>query len=340
LRIIAELRDMISKIPLESFSVKKVFRDISDAWDDDFWNYMTPEKLEFLKMKVSPLLRFVPGLNVPESFFTSKMDRCGLFLLENKDIKVIRESINEDVSLLPLTLPQISLHKVLINDILTGNFWADISLKKLDETKLILALLMKYKREKPSLIFELGLEDVIDSRKWIIIRKESQKIYVEEYRKKVEEKILKLADDNAAIKKFKEGKSPTLKELEALEKILNRELLGEDISLDEENMLKAFGVKVGSLVDFLKHILKLETLPSYKDIIGKSFDAFIIENNYNADQIRFLRAVQSVFLERKKIEVADLYEHPFTNFGANAVEKLFTEIEISEIIELTKKLVA
>jgi hypothetical protein len=31
-------------------------------------------------------------------------------------------------------------------------------------------------------------------------------------------------------------------------------------------------------------------------------------------------------------------EEPFTNFGANAVEKLFGESEITELIELAKKL--
>ena len=103
-------------------------------------------------------------------------------------------------------------------------------------------------------------------------------------------------------------------------------------------MLKAFGIRVGSFVDFLKHILKLESLPSYKDITAKAFDAFILEHNYSADQSRFLRAVQSVFLDRRKLELADLYDEPFTNFGTNAVEKLFTVREIEDIIQLTKKL--
>ena len=34
-----------------------------------------------------------------------------------------------------------------------------------------------------------------------------------------------------------------------------------------------------------------------------------------------------------------LYEEPFTNFGVNAVEKLFGENEITELIELTNILI-
>ena len=64
------------------------------------------------------------------------------------------------------------------------------------------------------------------------------------------------------------------------------------------------------------------------------------EHNYNADQSRFLRTVQTVFMQKRKLEEADLYEAPFTNFGSNAVEKYFTQEEIEELMELTKKLAA
>jgi hypothetical protein len=64
-----------------------------------------------------------------------------------------------------------------------------------------------------------------------------------------------------------------------------------------------------------------------------------------------------MFLQRKKLELADLYcaggasppafvvragasggEEPFTNFGANAVEKLFAQGEITDLMMMVKKL--
>ena len=105
-------------------------------------------------------------------------------------------------------------------------------------------------------------------------------------------------------------------------------------------MLKAFGVRVGALTDFLKYVLKLEHLPDFKDVVRKAFDAFILEHRYDADQTRFLRTVQTVFVQKRRLEVADLYEAPFTNFGLNAVEKLFSDDEVEEIMELTKRLIA
>lgn len=351
-RIIKDCREYIARIPLDSFTVKKLLKEVREAWQDDFWKYITRQKLEFLRLKVAPLLRFVPDVNLAEAFFTSKMERCGLQLLKKELQTIIPliekgaqptgiiESITQDVSLLPLNISQVGAHQNTIEIILNGKFWSDVSLGKVDDAKTALAPLMKFKRENPSMIIELDLQDLIDSRKWIIFHKEGMKMMVGEYKKKVEEKIEQLANKNPAIQKLKKGEAVTLDDLISLESTLESELGTDDITLNEDSMLKAFGVRVGSLVDFLKHVLKLEALPSYEQIVRKAFDAFIIEHNYNSNQTRFLRTVQTVFLQKRKLDEADLYEAPFSNFGTNAVEKLFTQNEIVELMELTRKLVA
>jgi type I restriction enzyme R subunit len=81
-------------------------------------------------------------------------------------------------------------------------------------------------------------------------------------------------------------------------------------------------------------------------VIARQFETCVTEHNYNADQIRFLRAVQSVFLQKRDLETADtstgsvqrLYELPLDMFGADAVERWFTEKEIKEVVEFTNHL--
>jgi hypothetical protein len=73
-------------------------------------------------------------------------------------------------------------------------------------------------------------------------------------------------------------------------------------------------------------------------VVKRAFETFIREHGYNADQTRFLRTVQSVFMQRRKLALDDLYEAPFTNFGMGAVEKLFKAEEVEEIIEMTNNI--
>ncbi len=339
-RVINDIRADIAKLPLDSFTVKQHLKAIRETFENDWWLLVTVSKIELLRMKLAPLLRFAGTGNLAEAFFVSKMERLGLSILQEKDISTAAKNIQEEVDLLPRNLPQVAPHVGLINDMIGSNWWQEPTVAKLDHARKALAPLMKYKREQAPLVIELGLDDVIESRKWVIVNKGGQKLMVDEYRKKVEERIQQLSAAHPTIQKLLHKEAVTIDDLIELERTLETELLNDELTLTEDNMLKAFGVRVGALTDFLKYILKLEHLPDFADVVRKAFDAFMLEHKYNADQTRFLRTVQTVFVQKRRLEVGDLYEAPFTNFGLNAVEKLFSEDELEEILDLTKRLIA
>lgn len=126
----------------------------------------------------------------------------------------------------------------------------------------------------------------------------------------------------------------------ALERTLRRELFGGNIQLTESNIRKAFNLKVTSLLAFLRELLEFEVLPDYQDIEERNFEQFIAQHWYNSGQIRFLRALQSLFLQKRRLEVADLYKEPLDRFGEDAVERWFTEDEVNELIDFTERFAA
>ncbi len=104
------------------------------------------------------------------------------------------------------------------------------------------------------------------------------------------------------------------------------------------NVTEASLLTADSFLGLVRQVLDLQYLPDYKDLVARQFEDYVIKHNYNADQIRFLRAVQSVFLQKRHLETADLYEPPLDMFGADAVERWFTEKEVEEIMEVTMNL--
>ena len=74
--------------------------------------------------------------------------------------------------------------------------------------------------------------------------------------------------------------------------------------------------------------------------VQRAFERHIQAHNYNAEQIRFLRSVQEVFLAKHMLDEADLYDPPLTNFGRNAVERFITPQEIGDLLQLTQSLAA
>jgi type I site-specific restriction endonuclease len=65
---------------------------------------------------------------------------------------------------------------------------------------------------------------------------------------------------------------------------------------------------------------------------------YFFQHNYNADQIRSLRAVHGAFLQKRHLETADLYEPPLDMFGADAVKRWFTENEVKDVISFVEQL--
>jgi type I restriction enzyme R subunit len=213
------------------------------------------------------------------------------------------------------------------------------SFDELNEIRDGLAREMKNKsgREDPLVIDYL--RDFIAVRGYILLTKRGEQMYVEEYRRLVEKRILDLVASHPTVQAIQRGETVTDEQLLELERALHKELGEGDLEVSSENIRKAYGgLKVDSFLAFARQVLELDALPDYYDVVQRQFEGYITQHHYNADQIRFLRAVQSVFLEKRKLESADLYEPPLTNFGADAVEKWFTEKEVNEMVEFANRL--
>ncbi len=336
-RVIGDLREMIGQIPVDSFSVRRVYRQIEQAWQDAFWAYLTRDKLDFLRNRVGPLLRYAPGEDIQGATFTSKVERLKLQILTGHDTMVTVQSIAEDVSCLPEFVYndpgrapsyQLCLSPGLQNA-------SQVDLNRVIDT---LADQMKFRMARPSSFLVLDLPDFVAMRGFILLHGGSQPVYVEDYRQQVEERILNQVIEHPTVQALSRGVMVSDEQLLDLERSLRQELGTGDLELNEGNILKAYAIRVGSLIEFLRYILDLPGVPDYQEIVRRQFDAFVQSQNFTADQIRFLRAVQEIFLQKRRLELPDLYEPPLSAFGQDAVERLFDSAEVNNILTLTQRL--
>ena len=338
-QIISDLRQQIGQIPLDAYSVQQVYYEIEQAWTDNFWRYIGKRELDFLRTKVAPLLRFVAGVDVAAATFTNKVERLKYEVLTEavRDDSLI--AIAEDVSRLPPFVMDDRRVQASV-DICLSEHLRTATPQELTQVIVDLAHQMKNRREKPSSFIEIDLADRIAVNGYISLGEGGEQVYVQEYRERVERKVMEIFETHPAIAALRNGEAVTDLQLVALERTLRRELGGSNIQLSESNIRKAFNLKVTSLLAFLRVLLEFEALPDYKDIVERNFEQFITQHHYNANQIRFLRAVQSVFLQKRRLEVADLYDEPLDRFGEDAVERWFTEDEVNELIDFTEQFAA
>jgi type I restriction enzyme, R subunit len=337
-RLIADLRAQVALIPIDSFSVRKPYLEAREAWDDAFWNYLTSKKLDFLRLKVGPLLRFAPGVDVQALTFTGKVERLKLQLLTRKDTSSAAASIADDVSRLPSFVADDPACKAAIELCLPPERLQQASVPDLNTVIDTLADKMKHRRDKENSFLTLDLPDFVEMRGFILLKGGSEPVYIDEYRRRVEQRIVELIDTHPTIDALARGEPLSDAQLLALERTLRQELGGGSIELNESNIRKAYGYKVGCLLEFLRQLLDIGGAPDYAEIVGRQFDAYITGHTFTADQIRFLRALQQVFLRKRRVRLADLYESPFTSFGADAVERWFDDAQRREILSFTETL--
>jgi type I restriction enzyme, R subunit len=335
---ITDLRAMTARVPRESFPVKKVWLQVAPAWEDDFWTLITSAKLDFLRLHVAPLLRFAADVDVAAETFAHKVERLKLQILQATPSPQLLQSIAEDVSLLPDIAERV--HSSQSAALALSADLATATPAQLTQIIRELAPQMKNRRDRPSAFLKIDLPDFIATHGYISVGEGGHQILIEEYTRRVDARVLEIVEKHPALAALREGREATDDQLVDLERTLHRELGREDIQLSSRNIRVAYGLRVDNFLAFLRHLLALDAIPDYHQVVQRGFERHIQAHNYNAEQIRFVRSVQQVFLAKRVLVEADLYDPPLTNFGRNAVERFFTPMEIGDLLQLTQSLAA
>ena len=326
----------IEALPKNSVSVREKAREIELVTSGRLWNKVGVDPVKFLKTKITPLMKYQKNVNLDKSSFTLKVERLALAILNNntEGIDILKEDICRDINCLPLTIDKVKQKKEFIDKVTNINFWKNIKFN--DATKILEELepLMIFKRPEPVPKMVLDIDDVVQERKLIEFGPEPSQEYVEVYKNKVEKRIKDLAEKNRTIKKIKNNEILTEEDLENLEKTLN----SPELYITEEVLQDVYDRHKGTLVEFLKEILNLRKLPNYKEKVKEAFKTYMVENNYlKANQVNFLRTLQTLFIAKQHIEYKDFFEVPLTNIG-EAPMPLFNKSELKDMLGLCNKL--
>jgi type I restriction enzyme R subunit len=237
---ITDVRAMMARIPRDSFPVKKVWLQVAPAWESDFWTLITPEKLDFLRLHVAPLLRFAADVDVAAETFTHKVERLKLQILQATPSPQLLQSIAEDVSLLPdIAEPVLSPSAALALS-------ADLATATPAQlTKIIrdLAPQMKNRRNRPSAFLKIDLPDFIATHGYISVGEGGHQVLIEEYKRRVDARVLEIVEKHPALAALREGREVTDDQLVDLERTLRANLAATTSTLSR-NIRIAYGLRV------------------------------------------------------------------------------------------------
>lgn len=335
-----QLRTLISKLPTESITIKDAAGDLHAVADPNFWAAPSPERIGHLRNTIQPLFRTLTDVDFKAMRFERDVVETSLAQLQQDTDRqeALAQSLIETIGVLPLSVNTVAREEDLIRSAQTMHFWKTATEDRYALLTEKIAPLMRYRdgiqRIGPD---KLDLRDELLTRERVEFGPQHEAVSIARYRELVEETILTLKANNPLLRKLTEGQALSAAETDQLAEQLYHE--HPHISLDL--LRRVYDNRKAGFVQFIRHILGLEVLPTYREEVGNAFDAFIrAHGELTSKQLQFLEVLKNYLLDRQRFEKRDLVDAPFTIIHPEGILGLFPEQQIDEIVELAHKLVA
>lgn len=337
---VEKIKKQVDALPKNSVVVMEARNDLQRLEDENFWNNLSADKIEFLGKVVKPLLRTVSEVDFKAMRFEKDIVEASLAHLagETDKLNTLKDSIIEEIGELPLSINTVAREQALIRQAQTNHYWTTIDEDKFEALIQKLAPLMKYRESVlPLAPAKFNLVDVIAEKEWVEFGPQHESLSIANYRALVEEKIKELISSSPILQKLKQGHDITDEEAEQLAEALHHEHPHITVDL----LRKVYDHRKAALVQFIKHILGIEPLETFTETVTKAFHDFIAEHSYfSSQQLQFLDLLKHFVLEKGDVQKRNLIEAPFTLLHLEGIRGIFNPGEIDEILHLTEKVLA
>lgn len=337
---IQKLKKQVETLPQNSVVIMEVKHELQRMDDENFWNNLSADKIEYLEAVVKPLFRTVADADFKAMRFEKDIVEVSLAKLadEKEKFETLKESIIEEIGELPISINIVAKEKQLIQQAQTNNFWATITEEKLDELIQKLSPLMKFREAViPLAPAKFNFKDLVSEKEFVEFGPQHEALSIAKYRELVEQKINELVSANPILQKLKMGIEITEAEAEQLAEELHNEHPHITIDL----LRRVYNHRKAELVQFIKHILGIEILQTFSETVSKAFDDFEKQHSYlTSRQLQFLDLLKKFVLDKGEVSKRNLIESPFTLLHPEGIRGIFNQKEIDEILSLTEKVLA
>ncbi|MGI6241087.1 MAG: DEAD/DEAH box helicase family protein [Candidatus Omnitrophota bacterium] len=332
-----QIMNDIRQLPSNNVIVLDGKKYLDEVLEPGFWLHMNDDKFKYLRLYVTPIMRAKSEVDFKAMHF--ELDIVDLstahILKDHEKFENLKEGVIETVSELPLEVNIVAEQEELIRKVTGENFWMVFTDDDLDEVVESLGPLMKFRGPKRTReVLPTDLQDLLVQKDYIEFGPKHERLTTNQYRLKVEEFIRDLVRTNPALQKLSQGQDLSEDEIVELAKILEERYP----NVTEYILREIYDNRSAHFVQFIKHILGIETLATFTESVSLAFDEFIRKhNNYGQIQIQFLLTLKSFILQKGTVEKRDLVNAPFTQIHPQGIRGIFKPNEIEEIVGLTLK---
>jgi type I restriction enzyme R subunit len=318
----------VRALPPKSIAVRERWREVQAVLRPKALERFEPSTVASLRNHVAPLMQWIDiGGHEEEYLFDHLVSLCQTERLRGSAKAAdFRSQIVQAVCELPVNLALVFQRADVIRHLQTAEFWAGATVPALEAVRLELRDVMQYRRrltisgDGPKVI------DVREDPAKIERRKHVPKLEGHElagYRIRVLKVLTDLFETSDTLKKIKAGTPVAPADLNNLVSMV----LTQEPDLDLHHLLDYYPESAGDLAQAIRGIIGMDSAA-----VRERFMAFVRrhEGRLKSHQIKFLDLLQDHLAKYGGIEVARLYEAPFTDLHESGLDGVFPDAELAD----------
>lgn len=330
--LIRLIREDIAALPEKSIAVKKQWKTLEWLKLDQNWVIINQQLFDKLLIEVAPLMQWIDSEgNKTAILFDNQMYKMQIYKITNNRglANHICDTVYE-LSRLRLNLNQFNGVRDYVKSLINQNVWQWAKYEDVEEARVKLRGLMKYKTENPDQPFlKLNIKDSD-----IIVREfyDKNKINSSDMQP-YEDRVKKALEDELnmqmAIYKIRKGEILTENDISMIYDIFNSGKI--EYTIDE--LSEKTHVKKDDLVGILRRFVGVD-----ENELNIRFEQFVRvhTNQMSATQIKIIEMIKNDIVKNKGISFAALYGPPYTNINHDGFDGIFKGKISEEVIELIK----
>lgn len=330
-KVVRLIQKDIVDLPESSINVRDKWRQKRSVEPIEVLERFSPDTVQLLKAEIAPLMQWVNIRGRAEAkAFDMRIAITQIeFLVQGSLFEDLKNEIQDQVSLLPMHLNQVRQKAETIKNILKQDFWDSVSFDSLEEVRIELRGIMKYKERggtQPPLI---PVIDVKDSGIQFQRRKTTlTAMDMEAYRRRLHAVLEPLFAENVTLKKIRTGKPVSEVEMKSVLSMA----VAQVPNVEYDDLLE-FYPEAAPLEVILRSIVGMEI-----EVVKEKFAEFQSKYRLEAMQSHFLTTLQRIISKNGSIKITQLYDAPFTDLHANGLDGVFydNDEQIDAIIDIVK----
>ncbi|MDQ9090501.1 DEAD/DEAH box helicase family protein [Pseudoalteromonas haloplanktis] len=329
------IHDDICLLPMESISVRDNWQVVETYKDLKRLNQFAPNTASDLLEKVAPLMQWRNIMGQSEAYkLDSELTTIQTLLLTDANqIDLAKQSVMNKVESLQMHLNEVRSKAPAIAQMQTEQYWQYLTHAALEQSRIDLRSIIHLRNKSvtpPTSDFVLDIKEDANQIHETDRLTKIVSIDYQIYRQEVEKTLTPLFETDSVLKKIRNGEQVTEADLAQLSSLVHT----QNPSVDLNTLKEFFPESTATLDKILRTIVGMD-----KNAIEQSFTTFVqqIHTHVNAKQQRFIGMLKNHLIRHGSIEIAQLYDAPFTQIHDMGLDGVFSQQQADVIEQFIKQ---